>query len=313
MKFRFSLIQLALVLWFYAQALGVEKTLNVEAGIDYVTGNSTYSIGYEVTLPDGTSGYIPWTISELKFPLNTLWAFANFGLNISDAISFHAYINKNIIPESGKMEDSDWIYSPLIKDVFSLSDTKLNGIMIDIDFQYRPFNFLNIISFGFGLGFIYNGFDFEAGNTDQWNPSDPSEPHWTTNVTTITYSVKYYMPYIEIVSKAKFLDNINVSLAIGFSPYSFGNDIDDHIIRSKKSEGNGDGTGWKVLANAQYFILQNLYINLYLKYINISLSGRSKQTRYADTSEGPAGPIATIDEKISTDYGIIGLSLGYSF
>jgi outer membrane protease len=305
MKTKGFLVSIFILCIFTIQLQAKQTFMDVEAGIASSLGNSTYQIGWFMTLPDGQSGIIPWgKISELMFPVNVFNVYANLRFNFTKTDTLQIYAIKSITADSGKMEDSDWLHSAGQKDVFSTSTTKMDAFMIDGDYVWSPFTFFDMLTLGFGGGFLYNQFGFECSDTAQTQTGFGTV---TIKGKTITYDVKYYMPYMEAVGKASFTDSLNASLAIGFSPIAMASDLDHHIVRSKKQSGFGTGTGWKIALNMRWFIVENLSLSLDGKFYSVSISGEGNQSTDAGTALG------TIDEKIFLSQFILGLNLGYSF
>jgi outer membrane protease len=104
-----------------------------------MSGNTTYQIGFPVTLPNGTqsAGYFPF--SKLEWPLNIWLARIDAGLNIGDSWRINGVLKKNLSNPGSKMKDSDWltISDPNQLDVYSESDiSKFEAWIFDIDVEW---------------------------------------------------------------------------------------------------------------------------------------------------------------------------------
>ena len=144
-------------------------TFDVWLGLRHAHGDSTYTIGGDVSDNQGNAGRYWDPLSELKWPLDvvmvSLGGRAEFG-----RFSVRGEIAKNATSDAGDMEDSDWgIYydmygrqpglgfSPNTKDVYSTSSTDLDALIIDVRGRYAVWQRARF-STTVGLGLRYQKF-----------------------------------------------------------------------------------------------------------------------------------------------------------
>jgi len=304
-------------------------TFKVEAGMDYLLGYTQYGIGWNFYDTAGTQYSIGYKISQLKFPLNSLGIYANADMTLFDLFRLSLHFDKNLTAAPGKMEDSDWGYWYLLGnswadsstlDVFSQSDANLNRFSLEGSFHYiLPLE--SAFSISFGVGFIYQHLYFEVSNLDQWYPSyeqyaahlDPSYAnHYYQSGLVGTYKIDYFIPLAEARVEVKTGDLISIGLLAGFGPI-FASDSDDHVLRSRLSTSNSFGLGTRCSLWCRFNFTSWLYAGVNARFLYLHAEGKQVQFQYNDTSEGPAGPLGSVDEKIDSLQFSAGAHVGVSF
>ncbi|MCP4136542.1 MAG: omptin family outer membrane protease [bacterium] len=306
-------------------------SVNLELGVDRFFGYALYRIGG--TVVDNNNGAIGQSvdpISQLEFPLNVFMASLDVELTFSDTVRLHVNGKKSINSSSGKMEDSDWgiwfsagNYWADSKslDVFSESDSSLNSFMIDGDVQFNIIHRRKVSCY-FGAGLFYQNMQFDISNLDQSYPSysrysgnlsSQYSGHTYISGTGITYDVEYFIPYLVLSPEVSITNDFIVSGRLGFSPYVIANDVDDHILRSKKMTGKSSGTAFLINLRAQYYFSSYFYIKLYLDSLLVDTVGEQTQVYYATTSEANLGDSATIDNELSGRQFSAGIYCGIFF
>ncbi len=305
-------ILILLPIYSFANFSKTEKKFNIKVGSEFYAGYTQYEIGGKVILPDGSKGKVHFPISQLKFPLDVLFAsfFFDFKPNNENIFSFS--LKKNINKSNGFTEDSDWLYSSSIKDVFSESESKINTWILDFNYKHLVYchSFLKLF---FGLGIKFQHFNYEANDVEQWYPSQPSKEHEYVNGLVVTYSVNYYIPYIFINPKLKVTHELNINTKFSFSPYTLAFDEDNHILRDKKSIGESSGYSFLARVELSYYASLDFFVSLFISYQFTQTTGEEVQTRYKDNSEGPAGEIARIENKLNSKQIVIGFNAGIEF
>ena len=305
--------------------------IDVNLGTGMLRGDTTYQIGGTVTGPYYGTEELHFPISELAFPLNVYMVSAEGYIEFAERLQVAARVNKNITNDAGKMEDSDWglwhIGTELPHmppgyycrstyctsdslDVFSESDSDLKALIMDINLSYKFYKQLNW-SLMAGLGYIYQNFDYEVSNLDQWYPSyydyfEVDLGHDYESGKVGTYEVTYSIPYIELGAQLTFLDSLGVEASFGYAPVVNVEDEDHHLLRDKVSKGEGDGTGSFVSVEGRYAFGENWFVTLEADYTKIETEGKTKSFfdgRYDHT----------IDEKIESEQTSVTLSIGYGF
>jgi hypothetical protein len=93
---------------------------------------------------------------------------------------------------------------------------------------------------------------------------------------------------------------------IGYSPYMYVEDKDNHILRDKISEGELDGYATLLSLEARYNFTKYVFSTLGVDYIKIKAEG--EQTQYYTGI-----PFAEIEEEIESDQTLTYLKVGVEF
>lgn len=293
-------------------AAGVDLTLE----LGKMSGDSTYEIGGKfIGATPSESGAYHFPISKLEFPLNVTMAALSANVDITDRMSVSARIAKNLSQDAGQFKDSDFLgYTGdnTVLDIYSTSDADLDAKTYDIKFLYKLFSRPDQ-SVAVGAGYLYQKFDFVASDVDQWYPSGAFVGHDIVGGPVLTYKVAYKIPYVEVAAKARPTDSVSLAASLGYSPSMTAKDEDNHLLRSKLSKGSTDGTAILFNVEGRMDFAKNWYGMARYNYVNIDTEGKQTQTRYAATSEGSAGTIGTIDEKIKSEQSSVYLGVGHAF
>ncbi|MEA3436139.1 MAG: omptin family outer membrane protease [Thermodesulfobacteriota bacterium] len=314
-------------LFFSAPAIAVEASLSSGTKIDHTAfneeieigprlifmlggekweGDTTYQIGGTVSIPGATYEY-HFPISELAFPLDVYMISMSCSIEITPDLFWSAGVKKNVTDDSGKMEDSDWMTSsnPNQLDIYSESDAELDATIIDFNLRYRFFK-KSGWSFNAGFGYLYQQFDYDIYDLDQWYPSGIyGTGHDYVSGKVLTYEVSYSIPYIEIGAQFKIKD-ISVETTLGYSPFVNVIDEDHHILRSKVNEGHCRGDARFLSFKGEYAFLNNWFLTLALEYMKIETEGESSAYFYGMYDH-------TIDEEIFSEQKVITFAVGYVF
>ncbi len=325
-------INFLLLFLFFVLSLSYSSTntFSVSAGAEMMSGYTLYKIGGSVTLPDGSGSTIP--LSQLKFPLNTYLLRTEAELNFLDNFNVKLCIKKSLTSDAGKTEDSDWGYwylstnswadsaSPSTLDIFSTSDTSINFFSIEGMLLYTVFSG-SWYSAAFGGAFLFQYFYFDISNLDQWYPSYEQYKSYLTpdyaNHILIpgkvgSYELRQYIPYFNMAGNI-FSDLFKLYLMLGFSPIAICADRDDHILRSKEMNAFSTGSAYIAGANLSLNFTSALSISINGEFMYVMTSGNQTQTRYENTSEGPAGLINTVGYNQESLQFNAGLSAGFGF
>lgn len=284
--------------FFCVSVLHAQSSFSV--GVERLEGFSQYEIGGFIQTPQG-SGYVHFPISRLKFPLDVEILALSFSRQLNSGLVELKF--KQIQHSSrGTMEDSDWLFDPSLLDIYSESDSQADGSIFSFMYQ-RPFvsNTDKLKKF-FELGLISQKFEFEAGNTRQYEYIDLdqafnnqvrvplSTPVYTSiQGPTITYTVKYTIPYVAFSGDYQISPKSNLDARIGYSPMVSAKDDDNHLLRSKISTGDMDGKAVFYELGLSFRSNDNDKLNINFSKMTIDTSGRQTQV---DAS----GAFATIDE-----------------
>lgn len=282
-------------------------TMDVDVGFlgGYISGYTKYRIRF-----DGGA-------SELEFPLKAYLAGINLGWGFrndqkQEIARMEIKWLTNVTDGKGKMEDSDWIsgdHHPG-KDIFSESDVKLRGHIFNGSAVYNQW-LLKIFSIGPMIGFRYQIFDYDVKNTNQigYGPYDPS---YTISVRgdTLTYKIKYYIPYVGLSSNLAFGNVFKTNASLGYAPWAVVKDKDDHLLRYKLSKADTDGHAVVGNLNTTLRLSAHLYLSGGVDYLWIHTTGTQKQSFY----DGPyVGWTAEVDDKIESSEWIVYGMMAYRF
>ncbi|HNV47930.1 MAG TPA: omptin family outer membrane protease [Spirochaetota bacterium] len=306
------------------------KKVSGEAGIERIFGYTQYRIGGKVTPAKGKAGTLHYPVSELQFPLDVYWLSIGGMVKFTDDVRANGSFKTNVNRDAGKMKDSDWGYWYLqgktwadyrTLDVYSLSDASLKGYILDADIQFRAFE-MEPFTLHLGVGFMYQYFGYDISNLDQWYPSyntyraylSPTySNHDYVRDLIMTYTVEYFIPYLELVPELKVGAAALLSAQLGLAPYVIARDVDDHILRSKVMDGSA--TGWAFMASikGEYYIDKTVSVSLAAGYLWIWTKGKQSQSFYETTDESTAGYIGTIENRIITEQYYVRIGAAYAF
>ena len=315
----------------YGEDGGNQLDVWLKAGM--LRGDSTYTIGGTVSDNEGNRGEIWDPLSELKWPLDvvivSLGGKVEFG-----RFSVRGEIMKNATSDAGDMEDSDWgIYygnfgpnpapgynfSTTTKDVFSTSSTELDAWIVDFRGRFAVWRGARF-STNVGLGFRYQKFSMVASDVHQYSPSFydyhldtvfPSDPYAYDNPGKVgTYEVTYTIPFAELSGMYRFGTMLSLEGSLGYSPFVQAKDRDDHLLRSKLSEGSDSGSAWLFDLTLRLQATTHWFAAVGVSGLFIDTSGTQKQSYYGGEN---AGYQATIDQTITSSQTCGSLEVGYSF
>jgi outer membrane protease len=290
--------------------------LDVDFGLQFgsINGDTTYRISF-----DGGE-------SELKFPLGAYLLGVNFGWGYrneqkQEIVRMELKWLTNVSDGKGKMEDSDWIdddasflgipgYNHSGLDIYSQSDLKLRAHIVNINVMYNVWLIKNF-SIGPMAGYRYQFFKYDVKNTNQVGYGEYA-PYFTASVrgNTLKYKITYHIPYIGLNSNLLLGKVFKTNLSLGYTPWAFANDRDDHLLRYKLSEGDTDGYAYIANLNVNLNFMTHLYLSIGGEYIRIHTTGTQDQSFYAGPYYGWTGEV---DDKITSEYWSIYEMITYRF
>ncbi|MBN2158659.1 MAG: omptin family outer membrane protease [Spirochaetes bacterium] len=306
---------------------------DAELGFDHYSFYTRYQIGGKVYSRQGFA-ITHFPISELKFPLDAFMAYANLSLTFVDRITLRCGVKKNLHNRVGKMEDTDWVPYPGLTTIYSESDARLNWVITDPDLIVRLFTIsitrpqkgtIAAFSVRFGVGFAYQYMYYWCSNVEQLRIYDDDEPYGIGPPEVlkipgkiITYRVDYYLFTMQITPVFRFpigKGNLEIAVAIRFSPYLKAKDVDDHVLRAKKSKGDTKGSAFMPFLRIQYKFSTGVFIAAKLEYLYLQTRGRQTQSYYLpnpiDKVNIP-GWYAELDTRLKSEQLSVSLGVGYS-
>jgi len=256
-------------------AIALDWTTDLSLGPEWLQGHTTYEV-------DGLYNYSsgPPFVSELKFPLNAWYLSGRGVFTLNDRFSLSIAAKKNITGDPGNMEDTDVIYPGATPDIYSESDAELDALILEEKLRYRfyetPLSSNNQKwSFFAGLGYRYQYFDFEVGNTLQYYPSSGHSPDFYAGPT-LEYTVEYFIPYLEMAGFFQVTGKATVALSFGYAPTVIVLDEDYHLLRNRYSEGDCYGRALLLSGDVAYHITQHWSSRLELSHLAVKATGASE-------------------------------------
>ena len=268
--------------------------IGIRAG--YLKGDSTYHISF-----DGGA-------SELEFPLRVFLLGPEIGLGYKNTknqekLRLNLIWLTSITEGTGKMKDSDWIDGdgqPGL-DIYSESDIELKANIFHINLLYNFWPTKNI-SIGPVVGYKYQQFKYDISNTDQVGYGIYAPFTASPRGRTLEYKAIYHIPYFGLNSGILFLERFQANIKLGYAPWAFAKDRDDHLLRYKLSRGDTDGYAYFANLNADWNFWPHLYLTISGEYMKIRTTGTQHQSFYA----GPfVGTTYDVDDKITSKQWLI--------
>jgi hypothetical protein len=294
-------------------------SFDLENGFERTSFYTRYQIGGKMITRQG-AGITHFPISELKFPMDAFMFYLNLNLNIYDLLTVHFNVKKNMHNYVGKMKDSDWVPYPGFRTVYSESDARLNGVFTEVDIIARFFS-ISFFSLKVGAGFMHQYLYYWCSNTKQTSiytdtpPYIGSPQYMVISGKAITYEVQYYISTLQITPVFNIWGRLEIMLSFRFSPYLKARDIDDHILRAKKSKSDAGGSGFMPYLKIRYLFANRVFITTKLEYINIKTRGKQTQSYYLPVKEAGYIPgwYARLDVRHKSEQLNISIGAGYSF
>jgi len=294
-----------IVFWLCIHKVHAGTIFSAGADVGYLSGFTSYKIG-EIEY-DPTYGYYSWG-SKLEWPIDSVVAGPYLSLNANNQFLIDVSLRTNITDETGKIKDSDYFNG--YRFIYSESDARME--MYDFNLKGRinlsrnQKNTIGIIG-----GYRRQDFSFEARNLEQ--TSLIPEYNGSVSGVVLKYDVNYSIPYVglAITSLAGPDTLLELSGQLGFVTVK---DVDDHVLRYKKSTGHGTGESIGLSGSITHDLTPTSYIRLSAEYAMIEADGKQTQRWYATTDEAPEGyTIKDIDLKIESEQILVSLGVGIRF
>lgn len=294
-----------------------EEGFALGAVVGKLSGDSTYHIGYY----EGATGIE----SELEFPLNTLMAGISGEYTFADyreqrEWKLRATFLKNIGGASGVMKDSDWLTSDLDilevgqahpgKDIYSESDIELDATIFDLTAVFNTIR-EDRINIGPLVRFLYENFNFTASNTNQVGYG-PYNTYFTGYIPgkTLAYEVTYKILALGVSCEYPAYQKFRANVQLAYSPWARANDVDNHVLRYKRSTGTTDGSAFLALFGLNWDLRPDVTLNVGGEYRKIRTTGSQKQYFYA----GPdAGVSFSVSDRIDSTQTFVSAMLTFLF
>jgi outer membrane protease len=291
-------------------------TLQLWGGVGAMNGDVTYDIGGDYTASDGTFGSVNSPLSRLKWPANVLSATVGGGVTVARFWELTGRWSGNLSSDSGKLEDSDWEnpWNPRLKTTYSLSDTDLNAMTVDVGLRCWALNWVldrqTDYSIGFGAGWLYQDLRWDASNVDQQDlTAGRYAPHTRTAGVVATYKADLSMPYLDFACQMR-VPWLSFYGSLGYSPIAQVRDQDDHKLRSLLAKTNADGNAFKLTLQGRCDYNAHVFALVRADLLSYDVSGTMHKTVYA--GEG-TGDWVTIHNDITSVQDIVTIAIGVKF
>ena len=296
--------------------------INFWVGSGQMEGGLTYRIGSHVTEPTGSYDVI-FPISQLEWQLSKIpVTTAGAGVFLFKKLEVSARASWSGREATGVLKDTDWTIPGVPQNllgglvgVYSESDSTVKVFEGDASACYwfedktPGFNFDEPFHYGLAVGYLYQSFNWDASNVDQWYPYFPDVPHVKVAGLVGTYDAVLNVPYAAIEGKAQF-GNFSVTGTVGYSPLAVVEDRDDHILRSILATTRNEGYAVKGGIQARYDFMKHFFLGLRGDFLALYAEGKENDIVYAGTDEGQTW---TIDHKVEATNYTVSADLGFKF
>ncbi|OPZ60641.1 MAG: hypothetical protein BWY87_00345 [Deltaproteobacteria bacterium ADurb.Bin510] len=306
-------------------AMADEAHFEVELSLGALVGDSTYEIGgTSLSTRTGAQAY-DFPCSRLEFPLNSVMVSGVARLNLDEHVGVFASLGANVLDNTPKMKDSDWLL-PGSLDLYSESDCDLRTLLAEsglrYDFNKHTFGYVTDIDsyheanwrLSLSAGLKYQHFKYECDNLNQTSPSgrmanEVTGLHYVGwwPQTVVKYEIDYELPYVKAGIQT-WNDHISCEAAAGWIPLALANDRDEHLIRSKVSEGDTCGNGYLASFVVRVGLNEDWALRALFDYTRILTDGTQRQM-----ISGSSPEIIDIEQEISSRQAYTGLSLVRTF
>ncbi|MGM0501054.1 MAG: hypothetical protein ACQERJ_00870 [Bacillota bacterium] len=252
--------------------------------------------------------------SELVFPLESKIITLNYENQLKDTIwgvkRFNFSIMNNLDKHNnGLMKDSDWLYSyDTNKVIYSETEADLNALSAQIEFIGSR-HYTDNTTYSLLIGYKYNNFDYIIHDGIQYDYINDTQTTITGEA--LAYEVKYHLPYLGFQLETLQSSPLNWQFALNLAPYIKAQDVDDHILRYKKSTGTADGSAIILNSSINYDLTPDLSFLISGEYSTINTTGEQKQYFYAGPQEGTK--ISDIQHTINLESYTISAAIEYLF
>ena len=261
---------------FAADDMGNKGIFDLSVGIEGMGGDTTYQIGGTIVLPNGTSGTINFPASELEWPLDIWLGRIDAGLNIGDSWRVNGVLKKNISDPDDNMIDKDWLTSanPGQLDAYSESSiSDFDAVIFDIDVEWA-FLQRETWSLFAGIGYQYQNFQYDSQLIHQYSPSGlPGIEFYGDGSVSITYEITYDMPYLLIGGDIDLSDSFTLAGSFAYAPWVEAEDVDNHVLRNRVTNGDMEGDAFMLDLSAQYNITPSWFLVAGFHYTKIEVDG----------------------------------------
>ncbi|MBM3163019.1 MAG: omptin family outer membrane protease [Chlorobi bacterium] len=203
------------------------------------------------------------------------------GVNIGSSVRINGTVKTNIAKPDDPMIDKDWITDsdPTRLDIYSDSSiSDFDALILDCDVEW---SFLKSESGSLyaGIGYQYQNFKYDSNLIHQYSPSGlPGWEFFGDGGVSITYEMTYSMPYVILGGAYNVTPEFALAGSVAYSPFVDAEDLDNHILRDKISEGDMEGSALMVNVSGTYSFAPNMFLEGGLNYTWIDVDGTQTQS-----------------------------------
>jgi outer membrane protease len=290
-------------------------TAQLWGGVGAMGGDVTYEIGGDYTASDGSFGTVNSPLSRLKWPVNVLSATVGGSLTAARFWELNARWSGSISSDAGKLEDSDWelAFNPRLKTTYSESDADLNAMTADVGLRCWALNWVlnpqTDYSVGFGAGWLYQDFRWDASNVDQQDMLSPYPNRTMTPGLAATYKVDLSMPYLDIACQMR-VPWLSFFGSLGYSPIAQLHDEDDHKLRTLLAKTSADGNAFKLTLQGRCDYNAHVFAVVRADLLTYDVSGTMHKTVYEGADRGDW---VTVHNNITSVQDNVTVAIGVKF
>ena len=264
-----------------------------------LTGHTTYRI----QAADQTGS----VESELEFPLGGFVAGARGQLasrrdQDRRRVVFEATALLSFTGSEGTLKDSDWLSDSIDistvgaahpgKDIYSESNARLSALVLEgrAAWELEVSPGLSIAPL---VGVLYQRFGYDVRDVVQVGYG-PYAADFTGSAygSVLDYEVRYRALYAG-ARGALVLGSGTLAAEAWYSPFAHAEDRDDHMLRSKLSTSDADGSAWQAGVSGRLALGPSDALQAQLSLVRFTTTGTQLQRFYAGADAGLSGTIDT--------------------
>lgn len=296
---------------------GSEWQFEATVPLEYIGGHTTY----EISGRDASSS----VRSELQFPIQGVLAGlrARFSPPRSPGGPLWAIegsAQHTLTEATGTMKDSDWIDGAAEltevgsahagRDIYSTSKAFLRALVVEArgsvtyDLIHEGALTLRLAPLA---GVLYQSFSYVVVDVNQVGYGPWAGYSATIGGRGLTYDVAWRAPYVGVRAELQQGD-LAGALEGWYSPLANAKDEDDHLLRSKLSKTDADGSAWQARAELRYAVSRSTALAVQGAVLGFSATGTQTQSFYAGPDAGAGG---TIGAKLTSLRWTLGAGLSW--
>lgn len=248
------------------------------AGIGVLRGASIFRIGGVFTDAEGSTGVLPFPLSELDYPLDVVMLRLYGSHRLGRRWAVEGMLGRHLTSDAGQTRDSDWgvLTGPRTLDIYSESDTDLAAwdVRAALRFRVRDASRWALDLTG---GYRLQSFDMVNRNLRQVYPSFPEWPADLAPGLVSTYRVRYAMPYVGAVACLRVCERWMLESGITLSPVASARDRGHWVLRDKTFRGRADGSSIGLTLLARRMLGRQGFLQFSMEALAVRTDGSQHQ------------------------------------